>query len=224
MKRLGLLLLAIALSGCMWMLGELLFGHIPQQLAARKFPTTSGTLDSVRVVEKEGDEDTTYRLEVAYRYTVDGRVYKGDRMNYVLASRSDSDEKWPAQYVSQHPVGSQVQVHYNPADHNDAVLQVGLQGNDFFTALFFSVFATPLAGLWIYCINGLVPLGRLKDALVAGVATLGCLTFPSVFVVAFGIGMHPSTRLMIPWWLVILGLTVWSFAAGYKADSPSKPR
>ena len=51
-------------------------------LLATKFPTTEGTILSSEVTEWEGEDGAVYGVRIAYKYSVAGRDYIGDRYRY----------------------------------------------------------------------------------------------------------------------------------------------
>jgi hypothetical protein len=104
-----------------------------RQIRAAGYPTVTGVMQKSELGESTDDESTEYFPVVQYSYTVAGKTYMGNRYRY--GRESSNDKNWAIGIVAAHPVGSEVEVHHSPADPNDAVLVVGLQGSDLLSAL-----------------------------------------------------------------------------------------
>ena len=75
----------------------------------------------------DSDGGITYRPEVTYHYTVDGREHLASRTRF--GDRFGISFSAPAvRTVRRYPVGSSVTVRYNPEDPAEAVLEPGLNG------------------------------------------------------------------------------------------------
>jgi Protein of unknown function (DUF3592) len=116
-------------------LGFLAFGVVasgwwgPMWLSAarhtRGYLTTPGVVEAIEVRSQSRTKGgRSYGLEVEYRYTVDGQSYQGNRWG-AAGQHSSSSRKHIQGLVDQHPVGSAVEVFYNPADPQQAVLERG---------------------------------------------------------------------------------------------------
>ena len=92
-----------------------------------KWPTTNGTVVSARVVRPSG-KSTKYIAEIGYSYRVDGKDYRSK--NFKATSARGTSE-WAKKLVDQHPAGSTVTVHYNPSKPEDAVIEPGLQSDNY---------------------------------------------------------------------------------------------
>ena len=107
-------------------------------LVSKGWPTTVGKVVSSRVVSPSG-KATKYIADISYTYTVDGIDYTSD--NY-MATAARGDSQWAREIVGQHPVGSEVTVHYNPKKPAAAIAEPGLQSDNYimtFAPLFFVV-------------------------------------------------------------------------------------
>ena len=91
--------------------------------ASAQWPTTSGRVDSSRVVSDQRSDSASQSPLVEYSYEVGGQTYAAKRVSFDLAATLLADK-----VVAQYPVGSEVQVAYDPADPNVAVLQPGGRG------------------------------------------------------------------------------------------------
>jgi Protein of unknown function (DUF3592) len=85
------------------------------------WPTTSGTINSVRVVERNYGSETRWFAEVSYQYSVHGRTIANTRLaRGPETSWRDSAEA--NQFLERYIARSQVLVYYNPNNINEAVL------------------------------------------------------------------------------------------------------
>ena len=91
-----------------------------RQRAARAWTPVEAVVERSRVRSHSGDDSTTYSVDIAYRYRVDGRDYRGDRYHFRSGSSSGYEAK--RRVVGAHPPGSPVRVYVNPADPFDSVI------------------------------------------------------------------------------------------------------
>ena len=108
--------------------------QIGRALNAQRWPFVEGEIASTRLVRREsGDHTTSIDSEyVSYRYEVDDRPYRNDRVRFgpVIAPRSilpGTDPEPNAPYASaalaqRYPQGKRVRVYYNPRNPADSVL------------------------------------------------------------------------------------------------------
>lgn len=94
---------------------------LQRQHAARQWTPVEAVVTKSMVKSHRGDDSTTYSVYIAYRYTLDGRTYEGDR--YTFLSGSSSGYEGKAAVVRQHPSGSKLTVYANPADPLDSVVR-----------------------------------------------------------------------------------------------------
>jgi hypothetical protein len=94
--------------------------------ASSSWPSTTGIIadtwiDRETSSDADGDVQTNFKPHVRYNYEVNGgsfhstRVDFGPQPSYSSSSRAED-------YLSKYPVGSAVEVFYNPEDFGDAVL------------------------------------------------------------------------------------------------------
>jgi hypothetical protein len=200
------------------------------QVRAIGFPTTPGriTRSELRIHHGEG---TSYEADLEYAYEVAGVGYVANRYSYGMTN--NSSRRHAEKIVAAHPVDSRVDVSYNPADPNDALLRPGLEAMDFFLPLFLVPFNVVMVGMFSYTLGapirgwlGLAPLAvavRQRDAIwsvkvygflpisAAGVAALA-VSFVSVFVVGFGQMFLPGWVLVIPAWCCVLVASAVAYA------------
>jgi hypothetical protein len=93
--------------------------------ASLSWPTTEG-----RVVFSEVDHSTdseggdSYSADIVYRYEVDDQEYENDRVRF---GENSSSNRGPAEdLVERYPVGRNVDVHYEPDDPDNSVLEPGV--------------------------------------------------------------------------------------------------
>jgi len=96
---------------------------------SRSWPTASGTiLDSSMEAHHNRDEDgdikTTYGASIQYKYLVDGQEFQGNRRTFtnVRTSSVRNTEK----ILERYPLGSSVDVFYDPDDPSSSVLEPGV--------------------------------------------------------------------------------------------------
>lgn len=94
---------------------------------AKTWPSTDGTIQSSKVVELEkldddGKTQITYSADVVYSYAVDGRSYKGTRLDPTGMTSSSSSAGDAEATVRRYPPGAGVRVYYSPKDPSDSAL------------------------------------------------------------------------------------------------------
>lgn len=124
---LGLACILFMLAGASWWVGHRMDARTA---ASAAWPTVEGEVvrSAVSIVEyrdsKDGQLKYRPRLDFAYAYEVDGRAYEG--------SRYDASGAWPSgdvhAFAAEHPVGTHVQVHYDPDDPARSGLSVAGPG------------------------------------------------------------------------------------------------
>jgi len=82
-----------------------------------------------------------------YRYVVDGRTYRGERV-YLGETVEWYDEEYVEAFLAAHPDGSVIDVHYDPADPRDSALLLEVSYGWALLYGFFGLFAG-VAGLAI---------------------------------------------------------------------------
>ncbi len=76
-----------------------------------------------RVERLDGDEGSTYRVALTYRYHVDDRPHVGNRYKFV--SMSSSGYRRKREVVDRLPAGARTTCYVNPADPSDSVVKRG---------------------------------------------------------------------------------------------------
>ena len=90
-------------------IGEVITSH-----ARGKWDSSSGS---------DGGTEISYMYspEIIYSYTVDGRIYEGDRSHQFKVS--SSSRSWAEKSASKLPAGSEVEVFYNPRNPSNSMLR-----------------------------------------------------------------------------------------------------
>jgi len=84
------------------------------------WPQTTGTVTKADLVHETGTDSSGYSIAVSYEYLVDGVRLAGNRIgfrqrSYLRKQRAETE-------LARYPVGSDVEVFYDPAKPGDAVL------------------------------------------------------------------------------------------------------
>jgi hypothetical protein len=204
---------------------KLLTGVIGQ-LQALRYPSVGGSVLSSDVHSSKGDDTMTYRAEIHYAYTAEGRRYTSRQYRYGQMSSSDNHAD---KVQAAHPAGSEVMVYYNPNNPADAVLVRGLEGIDLFFALFMMPFNLIMLTGWVMMagairnraqrpVAGGIPVieaGNLirvrvqnQSPLATTALVAGVIAFISIFIVGFTFGFHPPLFVACIPWIIILVASV----------------
>jgi hypothetical protein len=91
---------------------------------AQNWPQVPGEIIAATVAEHGGSRGYFYEPSVRYRYEVNGQIYHSDRIRFASTLDIPNSHSSAERALQSYPRGSQVPVHYNPADPSDAVLYV----------------------------------------------------------------------------------------------------
>ncbi|MFH1731032.1 MAG: DUF3592 domain-containing protein, partial [Planctomycetota bacterium] len=97
---------------------------------AKGWPEVPCTVISSRVQSHEGDDSTTYSVDIFYSYTFDGHEYKSNRYSFMTASSSGYEGKKAV--IVAHPKGRKTVCYVNPDDPAEAVLERGYTADMWF--------------------------------------------------------------------------------------------
>lgn len=100
---------------------------------SKSWPQAECTITKSAVGSHQGDDGTTYSIDIEYDYEYGGKTYHSDR--YSFWSGSSSGRQGKQAVVSAHPVGSKHKCHVNPAKPTMAVLH-----REPTSAMYFSLF------------------------------------------------------------------------------------
>jgi len=135
-----------------------LTGELRSIWECRNWPTVPGVIMSSKVVKTDRMETNTrpggkgmtsrivYLPAVSYKYEVDGRQYRSDRVFLWMKSEDYHDPKNARKIVGRYPQGKGVTVYYDPEDHLQAVLETKIRLTHFLFPGIAILFL--LLGLW----------------------------------------------------------------------------
>lgn len=147
-------------SGCLWIVilsgvGLLIFGvvFLLEANASRGWPSVQGQVKNVSVVKNVTSRTQgSYHYVVTYAYQVDDHAYTGDR--YSLGQGSRASQRYPDESEartaarSNYPVGSPVDIYYDPADPASTVLKADPNWATFGPLLIGLIFVPSSIFLW----------------------------------------------------------------------------
>ena len=102
-------------------------------LSARNWVVTPCTIVSSRVQSHRGDDSTTYRIDILYRYEFNGEEHQSNR--YTFMGGSSSGYKRKAEIVRRYPAGMRSTCFVDPRQPQEAVLERGLTRDMWFGAI-----------------------------------------------------------------------------------------
>ena len=102
-------------------------------VGARNWVATPCTVISSRVQSHRGNKGTTYRVDILYRYELNGEERCSSR--YQFMDISSSGYKGKAEIVRRYPPGAQRTCFVNPRDPEEAVLERSLTPDMWFGAI-----------------------------------------------------------------------------------------
>jgi hypothetical protein len=95
--------------------------------SSSSWPVITGVIRSSELKSSEhrdkGISSTTYTAKLQYEYSVDGKSFTSGR--FCFGDFGSSDGKRAQKICSRYPSGTSVQVHYNPAHHEESTIQTG---------------------------------------------------------------------------------------------------
>jgi len=210
-----LILFAMCWSGlCLLMDGTIGHGYY-KQFESGKFPSVTGTITHSELQTHTSSKGTYYTAVINYLYKVDGKTFMGDTLAFFENEPGISEQT----IVNSHPVGSAVQVYYNPRDPNESLLYPGVVNDDLAWALFLTPFNAIMIGFWTWIggwlrlrlfkpvaggvkiiLNGTATRVRLPrwEPIWWGLGTTGGLAFALTFVVGFGSKVYPLMGFAAP--------------------------
>jgi hypothetical protein len=200
----------------------LIGGSMLSSLQAVTFERTPGTITRSEVLRHKDSDGVTYSVDVRYTYDVDGTRHEGARYSYSVVS--SSERNWADRIVAEHPVGAMRDVHYNPGQPSESVLQPRVDGSTLMMLMFLMPFNAVMVGIWAYvgwlCFqpryHGVRPplptfdrggathvrLTQLSWPF-AGIIGVGGAAFAGVFLIGLTAGFHPEGDMMIAAWIVV---------------------
>ncbi|MFO1316135.1 MAG: DUF3592 domain-containing protein [Burkholderiales bacterium] len=120
----GLILLAAGAAG------TFLFGRpVVRTWSSRRWPHVDGTVTGTAVDEiapRRAGGQRTYQLRIRYRYAVGGKTYDGHRFSFTSDGPAHKMNQFIVEERRNYPNGKRVDVHYDPADPSNAVIDTGI--------------------------------------------------------------------------------------------------
>ena len=98
--------------------------------ASESWPTAPGVITRSDVDQLIDDGKTMYAEEISYDFTVENKLYIGNRISSTSGKSRTSSLREVKKNLLKYPVGAEVTVYYDPELPNNSVLQTGA---DFFT-------------------------------------------------------------------------------------------
>ena len=114
-----------------------------QVMLASDWVETPCTILTSEVEEHSGDDGSTYRIAITYRYTFDGESYSGDRYDFTGAATGGRKQK--ERVVAEYPPGAERSCFVDPGAPEDSVLVVQVGATFLFGFFGFVFMAIPLA-------------------------------------------------------------------------------
>lgn len=134
-----------AAAGC----GMFAFISLPivtNLVASRSWVATPATVVWSRVASHSDSDGTTYKADIFYRYTIDGKEYKSNRSNLFEVSSGGSAGKEAT--VRAHPKGQSIVCYVNPHQPWEAVRNRSPGWSALFCLFPLPFMAVGLGGLW----------------------------------------------------------------------------
>jgi hypothetical protein len=202
-----------------------------RRLSSLRYQSVPCVITKAEVREDHDGEGSSYYPEITYTYAVDGQKYEGDQL--YAGSRHGSSSRRAHRIISTYAAGTETNAWIDPAAPANAVLRRGLLGNELFLALFMTPFNVAMIGLWaalfhlwrtakhtviaggvelIDTPNGICARLSRYSPLIAGALGLGVSSFVSVFVVAFTFGEFARPAVMVPVWVIVIGIGLSAYA------------
>ena len=98
------------------------------------WPVAPGRILSSEMTSSSSSDGTTYRIKVAYDYSVLGQVYQGDRIAFGYSGSSGREAH--QEILERLPAGRQVEVRHHPDKPHQAALGFGFHRSIKFTLAF----------------------------------------------------------------------------------------
>lgn len=93
------------------------------------WPATQGIVIDSHIETSRSDGTTMYSAEVLYEYSVSGKKYSSNSIDF--SETSSSAASYANKIVDKYPKESVLSVYYNPSDPYEAVLEPGRKFSDY---------------------------------------------------------------------------------------------
>lgn len=125
-------------------------GHAIESI---NWPYTQGVIIESHVWEHEDDDSSakSYDPMIKYSYTVNGKTYTNDLVNYDYVNRG---KEWAENVIADYPEGQQVTVSYKPDKPEFSVLERGVTGSTYlpiyfgYASIVFSIIYLLARSIW----------------------------------------------------------------------------
>ena len=216
MSGVFLLILTLFWSGMVLLFDGFMAHGVYKQFESHNYASVTGTITHSEVKSHHSSKGgTSYNAVIEYKFEAGGQKFVGNKIRLGVTTSSYANA---TAAVNTHPVGSTVQVFYNPADPQESLLSPGIEGLDFMFVLFLTPFNMVMFGFWLWMggwlrerffrpvaggvkiiADGMTTRIRLPQisAIVWGLVATGGFGFISTFIVGFGSGMEPSIPLIL---------------------------
>ncbi len=111
---------------------------------SQEWPVVQGKIVASNMLSSMNQGNYMYSTDVHYDYTVDGTEYRNSGISVASRGSSTSSKKSIMKKLSKYPVNKEVEVHYNPDNPQESVLETKL---GFGTSLLFKI-------PWIFVVAG----------------------------------------------------------------------
>lgn len=206
----------VTFTGLMMFFNGITLHNLLQQSRSRDYQTVTGTVTRSETRPRRNSEvEVFHEPFFKYQYEVAGQSFTADKLRFTDAPRAASVK---AEIIPRQPVGATVQVFYNPAKPQEAVLFNGLQGSDFLTILLLTPFNATALILWLWvgsmiggqprqpapqlpriATNRGITRIRLPQAgpIAWGAGVTGGLGFIATLALGLNTNLHPSIPLVV---------------------------
>ena len=106
---------------------------------ARRWPKTKATVIASKVsmtTDSPGRNVHRYRVEVVYRYAVQGQPHQSDRLSYFEMQHRHVAERWAEQQRKQYSKRAALVIRYDPSNPGESVVHTNVPGGFYFGAGF----------------------------------------------------------------------------------------
>lgn len=189
-----------------------------RQLGTYRYWATPGEVSECAVV----NQGKTDNFRIRYRYSANGTAYEGTGLRFGGGSGESGD--WAVRTKSRYPVGSLVEVLYDPSSPARSVLVRGIEGVDLFALQFLTPFVLVMLALWreigrrfrrrarraesvpeaLAAVRGELIRPAVNQPVEAALTVLGMAAFLGCFPVIFAVGFHPLLGVALGLWGLLL--------------------
>lgn len=130
----------LALFGTFWTLfvgamDTFFVRRLVQQATSTHYPSVEGRITHSELTVHRGSKGgSTYGVNIAYSYEVNGRRFEGNRYRFTEGSSSDS--AWARKALATFHTGATARVYYRADDPGVSLLDPGVDGSDLIFVLF----------------------------------------------------------------------------------------